>query len=210
MKKVEELEEDVRITDINHILNMMEFTPTLRYIPRNSTLLDVGCGKGTFLLWLKKHRPDVKTEGIDINPKYVEICRSKGLNVKLGDANNLTYQDKSFDVVTCFHVLEHLPNDREVLEKLIKIAKIRVILILPKTITKLEQLKVIDLHHYIPYYTPLTLKRLLKGIKAEVKPHYAPTGIYESWMVIINAENSDTLQTNSKHSKRSTENESYI
>jgi len=180
-------DEDVRLTDINHPLNLLDFKPTLGYIPLNAKLLDVGCGRGTYLLFLKKHRPDIITEGVDRTIEYVELCRAYGLNVKLGDAENLDYKDKTFDVVTSFHVLEHLKDDRNALDKLLKIAKIRVILILPKTIVSLNQLASIERYHYIPYYTPLTLTRLLKGFKFKIEQHYAPSGIYESWLVILDA-----------------------
>jgi len=178
------VEEDVRIEDPDHPLNHLDFKPVLKWIPKNSTLLDVGCGRGTWLLYLRKYRPDVISCGVDISKRYVEICRRKGLNVRLGDVLNLNFQDDEWDIVTCFHVLEHIADDRRALEELMRVAYKRVILILPARPIKMEQIETIEKYHYIPFYTPLTLKRLLRGIPASIYDHYNPTGVYESWLVL--------------------------
>jgi len=176
---------DVRIPDENHPLNKLDFEPVLKYIPEKCSLLDVGCGKGTWLRFLRKHRPDVKAIGIDVNPEYDRKCREDKLNVMLGNIETLILPNLSYDIVTCFHVLEHLENDRNILLKLIKIAKFRVILILPRFFYSFEHLQTAFKEHYIPFYTPLTLKRLLKGLNAKVEEHYKPTGKPESWLVVI-------------------------
>lgn len=180
---------DVRIPDPDHPLNVKDFKPVLDYIPRESTLLDVGCGRCTWLLFLRKHRPDVNAIGCDANPAYVQICRSRGVNARICDIMYLEFNDKEFDVVTAFHVLEHVEDDVKALSELVRVARKRVILILPARIVRLEQLQQIERDHYIPFYTPLTLSRLLKPFKqkhkVDVKPHYNPTGVYESWLVII-------------------------
>ena len=179
------MDEDVRVEDPFHPLNVLDFKPILGYIPANATLLDVGCGKGTWLLFLKHYRPDVKAKGIDVNPEYVEICRAKGLDVELGDIYSLSFARRSFDVVTCMHVLEHLEDDRAALMKLIDVARLRVILVLPRFYLKLYQWRSAFQEHFMVVYTPRALKRLLKGLKAEVKEHYSVDGEAESWLVVV-------------------------
>ena len=52
------------------------------YLPadRNAKILDIGCGWGQFLTWLKqKNYRDL--EGIDLGSDQIEYCRSIGLNV---------------------------------------------------------------------------------------------------------------------------------
>jgi SAM-dependent methyltransferase len=52
------------------------------------------------------------TEGVDISPQAVEFCRQSGLDsVKLGAAEQLPYEDDSFELVTALDVVEHLDDD---------------------------------------------------------------------------------------------------
>ncbi|MFN0062943.1 MAG: class I SAM-dependent methyltransferase [Myxococcaceae bacterium] len=74
-----------------------------RLAPRPGTVLDVGCGEGTFLLALKKRgwRPF----GTELNP---ERAHAAGLSVaKTLDA---LPAEARFDVITLWHSLEHLPD----------------------------------------------------------------------------------------------------
>ena len=75
----------------------------------NPSILDVGCGTGANLKMLASYG---KVEGVDISPQAVEFCRQRGLeSVKLGAAEQLPYEDNSFELVTALDVLEHLDDD---------------------------------------------------------------------------------------------------
>lgn len=71
--------------------------------------LDLGCGRGEWLEILKENY--IEASGIDINSKAVEICKRKGLDVKKIDALSFlsNLQDSSLDLVSAFHLFEHLP-----------------------------------------------------------------------------------------------------
>ena len=72
-------------------------------------ILDVGCGTGANLKMLRAHG---SAEGVDISPQAVEFCRERGLDsVKLGAAEELPYENDSFDLVTALDVIEHLDDD---------------------------------------------------------------------------------------------------
>ena len=75
----------------------------------NGKLLDVGCGAGWFLSYAEKH---YDTYGVDASEYAIAEAMAKAHNTKLsvGDAQRLYYIYKSFDVVTCFDLLEHLRN----------------------------------------------------------------------------------------------------
>lgn len=74
-----------------------------KYVP-HGTILDIGCGTGYFLQECKKSGFDVF--GIEPSEKAREICLKKSLNVcsKISDVDNT----KKYDVITLWHVLEHL------------------------------------------------------------------------------------------------------
>jgi SAM-dependent methyltransferase len=72
-------------------------------------ILDVGCGTGANLKMLAAYG---KAEGVDISPQAVEFCRQRGLDsVTLGAAEQLPYEDESFELVTALDVVEHLDDD---------------------------------------------------------------------------------------------------
>jgi SAM-dependent methyltransferase len=72
-------------------------------------ILDVGCGTGANLKMLRAHG---SAEGVDISQQAVEFCRARGLDsVRLGAAEELPYEDDSFDLVTALDVIEHLDDD---------------------------------------------------------------------------------------------------
>jgi len=72
-------------------------------------ILDVGCGTGANLLLLSQYGD---AEGVDISDDALEFCRERGLQkVKSGSAEQLPYEDESFDLVTALDVVEHLDDD---------------------------------------------------------------------------------------------------
>lgn len=76
---------------------------------RRARILDVGCGTGANLLMLSQYGD---AEGIDISEDALSFCRERGLDkVKLGAAEELPYNDSTFDLVTAFDVVEHMDDD---------------------------------------------------------------------------------------------------
>jgi SAM-dependent methyltransferase len=72
---------------------------------RRPRILDVGCGTGGNLSLLKQFGD---AEGVDVSPDALDFCRQRGLeNVKLGAAEELPYEQGSFDLVTALDVIEH-------------------------------------------------------------------------------------------------------
>jgi SAM-dependent methyltransferase len=72
-------------------------------------ILDVGCGTGANLLMLSKFG---ETEGVDVSPDAITFCQARGLvNVRIGAAESLPYEDNQFDLVTALDVLEHVDDD---------------------------------------------------------------------------------------------------
>lgn len=80
-------------------------------------LLDIGCGTGDFLQMAQKHHWEVF--GIEPNEQARTIANSK-TNQRVFNTEKLeSFKTHSFDVITLWHVLEHLPN----LEKQVSILK---------------------------------------------------------------------------------------
>lgn len=79
-----------------------KWLPTLTNL---KSILDVGCGQGQAFPVLQRY---ARVEGITLGTD-IDICRAKGLEVKLADMSFLPYPDEDFDLIFARHVLEHSP-----------------------------------------------------------------------------------------------------
>ncbi len=89
----------------------------------NSRVLDVGCGDGSLLLYLKKNKR-VDGRGLEINQKNVQECLARGLAVIEGDAEKdlINYPDNSFDTAILNQAIQQFYEPRKVLNELLRIA----------------------------------------------------------------------------------------
>ena len=76
-------------------------------------LLDIGCGVGNFLSFMGKK--NFKVTGVENNSIALEICKKKNLKV-YDSIENLPHD--LFDIVSLWHVLEHLPRPNKIIEKI--------------------------------------------------------------------------------------------
>jgi hypothetical protein len=81
---------------------------------RNGRVVEVGCGKGTFLRRLLAE-PGVRAEAIGFDPAYVGPTTE--LDGRLGFERELYSRENAVDadVVVCRHVVEHVPDPVELL-----------------------------------------------------------------------------------------------
>ena len=73
---------------------------------------DLGCGRGEWLQIISGYCAGVI--GIDMNSAMVSQCLSHGLNAEQGDLLEWLQRqpDLSLDLITAFHVIEHLPFEK--------------------------------------------------------------------------------------------------
>jgi 2-polyprenyl-3-methyl-5-hydroxy-6-metoxy-1,4-benzoquinol methylase len=85
-------------------------------------ILDVGCGSGTLLGLLKQR--GFRPTGVDFSAEAVQVAETEnGVRVVVGSLTQAAFPDRSFDIVTLFHVMEHVTNPREVLAEVSRILK---------------------------------------------------------------------------------------
>lgn len=82
---------------------------------KHGTLLDIGTGDGYFLNFAKVQ---FNVEATEISASGVTYARARGHRVHQGTIFDEYFDGKKFDVVTMWHVLEHVPLPGKVLEKI--------------------------------------------------------------------------------------------
>jgi ubiquinone/menaquinone biosynthesis C-methylase UbiE len=82
-------------------------------LPVNSSILDIGCGKGFMLHDFKELMPNCTVAGIDISTYAIENAMSSVKPfLKVASAEALPYPDKSFDLVISINSIHNLPLER--------------------------------------------------------------------------------------------------
>ena len=93
---------------------------------KKSVILDVGCGLGR-ILTLISLLASCYCIGIDLSFKGIKVAKNYAKKIKAGkfcdfivaDVRFLPFKPLCFDTVLCHHVLEHIPDDRRTLEKVV-------------------------------------------------------------------------------------------
>jgi len=84
------------------------------HIPKGSPTFDLGCGSGRFMISLRQLGYDAC--GMDGAAPPVELLKSAGFRVALGTLNSIPESWPSPSLVSCFEVLEHVPEPVEFLK----------------------------------------------------------------------------------------------
>lgn len=103
-------------------MNRLDLKTVLGWVPKDSRVLDLGCGDGAFLARLRDER-NVIGVGVDIDPVNLIAAVSKGLDVIQEDINDGLYcfTTNRFDVVVLAHALQELTHPHIALERMVDI-----------------------------------------------------------------------------------------
>ena len=89
-------------------------------------VLDIGCGQGTFIK--KMSTCGYTTVGVDPNQESIQ---GQNWRILKGFVEDFDFQSKPFDTICSFKALEHITDAKSILAYWKKLAKYRIILILP-------------------------------------------------------------------------------
>ncbi len=92
-----------------------------KFFPCPGKVLDVGCGQGTFLQLLKEGGWDCY--GIELTEASASRASRLGIPVAVGEIDENGFAPHSFDLITLWQVLEHLPEPLKTLKKLTRLLK---------------------------------------------------------------------------------------
>ena len=92
---------------------------------RRATVLDIGCSTGIMTSYIAQYCK--KIIGIDIDRKAIGFAnksfKKPNLLFEAGDSMNLRYKDKSFDVVICNQIYEHVPDQKRLMHEIKRVLK---------------------------------------------------------------------------------------
>tara|TARA_B110000881_G_scaffold196205_1_gene191392 strand:- start:325 stop:921 length:597 start_codon:yes stop_codon:yes gene_type:complete len=108
-----------------------EFNIIANNIENGTRVLDVGCGDGVLIEYLKKEK-SIDVRGLEISKDKVQKCISKGLTVIEGNAeiDLKQFPDNSFDYVVLSQTLQAFINPELVIKELLRVGK-RAIVTIP-------------------------------------------------------------------------------
>ena len=94
------------------------------WVKPNTRVLDLGCGEGDLLFYLKSQK-GVHGTGIEHNEEKVAQCIEKGLTVLQGDINAevLDYPDDAFDYIILSQTLQQVYEPAALLRSILRIGK---------------------------------------------------------------------------------------
>lgn len=97
-------------------------------IAPGATLIDIGCGEGDLLAWLKREK-QVQGRGIELSQEGVNRSIARGLSVIQGDAGSELqyYPDGAYDYAVLSQTLQTLPDPKAVLEQMMRVARYAVV-----------------------------------------------------------------------------------
>ena len=122
------------------------------FVLSKKSVLDIGCGTGDFLVVCQNNSWNIS--GIEPNISAKTIAESK-LNITLkSDISQLKKQ--TFDVITMWHVLEHVPNLKEYISQLKKLLNPKGTLIIA-----VPNYKSFDAKHYGKFWAAYDVPRHL-------------------------------------------------
>jgi len=93
-----------------------------KWVKPNSQVLDLGCGEGDLLDYLKRAK-QVRGYGLEINPEKLTACIRKGVNVIEQNLDNGlgNFEDNSIDTVIMTQPLQAVKRPDQLLDEMLRI-----------------------------------------------------------------------------------------
>ncbi len=200
--------------DANHPKNVSKFEHYHAALAglevSGKTISDVGCGRGGFIRWLAHQDSTLDCVGVDIDLASLPTKDFQATNLRFenGFVNNLPFENGSVDVITCFHVLEHLKHLDKALSEIARTLKDSGYLLLevPDAERYEEFLTGPDywfaIREHINHFTPEALSCALESAGfeiCEIKRGVLPTPEFEYPSLMIMAKKASVEQMSFEH-----------
>ncbi len=98
-------------------------------LPLKGSVLEIGTGKGRFLVQLARHANAVATVDVNAGAQVYARLNARHAGVEdriqfvLGDAARLSWPDHTFDAAVTFNAIHHIPDFQSVLKEMLRVVK---------------------------------------------------------------------------------------
>ena len=148
--------------------------PYFEIVKNSNRILDIGCGKGTFLNILKKHNKE--THGLEPDSNAINILLKNGHKAVKGDILSSNYDSNYFDLVILSQVFEHVENPAFLLEEAKRILKPGgyILIITPNSDSNLAKRyknlwRSLELPRHVILHSPNSINKLFSKLYFELK-----------------------------------------
>jgi methionine biosynthesis protein MetW len=90
-----------------------------------ASITDIGCGDGSVLSYLQKHKSGLQAHGVDVSTVALRKAEEMGISTLKADISNPTELDRitSADYFLLLEVLEHIPHSEQFLKNILEKTK---------------------------------------------------------------------------------------
>ncbi|MFA5773630.1 MAG: class I SAM-dependent methyltransferase [Candidatus Paceibacterota bacterium] len=164
---------------IEFIVKIFRFIRAYKIYSLNTkakSILDIGSGRGWILYFLKKYFKYDRVIGTQIAENAYKFSKEKlKLEIYNKDLLELSFE-KKFDVISILHVLEHVKNPEEYVERVYELLNTKGLLFIEvpnynswtRKLTQ-EHWLALDLKHHLTFFMPSSIVSLLKKYNLKIK-----------------------------------------
>lgn len=110
--------------NVSEVLGRRDYAIISELIPEGARVLDLGCGDGALLAWLKEKKR-VEARGVELSRDLVQQAIARGVTVYQGDleASLADYPDQAFDFVILSQTVQETRHPLVVLKEMLRIGR---------------------------------------------------------------------------------------
>lgn len=113
------------------VLQMPWYVTVARLLPdlNGRQVLEIGCGRGDFSIWLAGQYPKAQVTGVDFSEAAIATARERAESsgsssqFRVEDAEALSFADSSFDYVVSCECMEHVPRPEQMAREIHRVLK---------------------------------------------------------------------------------------
>jgi methionine biosynthesis protein MetW len=109
---------------VREVYGRRDFAIIGELVDPETRVLDLGCGEGELLAWLKEHK-DVDGRGVELTGARVQKAIARGVSVYQGDLESAVedYPDRAFDYVILSQTLQETRDPLRVLRGMLRVGR---------------------------------------------------------------------------------------